>query len=501
MVDIDYINEIENKYPVLDWCAAGFCVWPPLRIHITTQIFLRSSQDLRTFDYEVKPNIYKQIGGLAKGHIDGIVSKYRDKDKNQKIAEADFIFLSNPLCKTLVNDHWYDKFCDPIRQELYNRGYYSLHLEMGHDYRIPRYNSGIFLQSKLDYLKIKSRLFPYKTITNEWEGFGEMLEGLEHDWNIKISPKQVLSYVRYIHLLSNWYLDIIKRMQIKACLMICYYSLEGMALCLACKKQGIPSIDIQHGVQGSGHRAYSRWTKVPQQGYELLPRIFWCWSDYEANIISEWGKRAGDQHKAIVAGNPWLNKYQEFTKNDLYRAECTEFDKLIANKQKILLICLSGIPFYRVGLDEFLLDTIKSSDPSFLWLVRMHPGELSYKEKINAQLKEYGIINYNVELATKLPLQLILEYTTVHLTHWSTTALEAAAYNIPTIFLDKKGPELFKEQISSELWYFADDSESLWKAIDNVNDRGKKCGKPTADLKESVSLLLEIMGISFEMGK
>ena len=170
MIDIDYINEIENKYPVLDWRACGFCVWPILRIHITTQILLRS-QGSGAFGQEVTPNVFKRLVGLAKGHIDGIVSKYRDKDKNQKIAEADFIFFSNPLCKTLVNDHWYDKFCDPIRQELDNRGYYSLHLEMGHDYRISRYNSGIFLQSKLDYLKIRSRLFSKDTFISEWEGF------------------------------------------------------------------------------------------------------------------------------------------------------------------------------------------------------------------------------------------------------------------------------------------------------------------------------------------
>lgn len=162
--------------------------------------------------------------------------------------------------------------------------------------------------------------------------------------------------------------------------MICYYSLEGMALCLACRKQGIPSIDIQHGIQGSGHRAYSRWTKVPQNGYELLPTLFWCWSDYEAETISDWGEIAGNQHKAIVAGNPWLDKFQEFTKSDVFRAESKEFDKLIANKQKVLLVCLSGIPSFGVGLDEFLLDTMKNSAPSFLWLVRMHQENYHIKK-------------------------------------------------------------------------------------------------------------------------
>jgi hypothetical protein len=26
MIDIDYINEIENKYPVSEWRAYGFCI-------------------------------------------------------------------------------------------------------------------------------------------------------------------------------------------------------------------------------------------------------------------------------------------------------------------------------------------------------------------------------------------------------------------------------------------------------------------------------------------
>ncbi|MGI6649721.1 MAG: hypothetical protein ACOX5W_11935 [Bacillota bacterium] len=436
------------------------------------------------------PRIYKRIANLAKGHINGVISGIKDKGKNQKITKADFMFFSNPICRVLVNNCWYDRFCDPIRQELDKRGYYSLYMEMLHDYRIPRYNSGTFIQSKLDHFKIESRLLINDTSVSKWEGFIGLTEELANDWSIKISFKQVIRSIRYVDRLSNWYSDIIKKARIKACFMICYYSLEGMALSLACRKCGIPSIDIQHGVQGSGHRAYSSWTKVPRNGYELLPTFFWCWSDYEVDIISEWGKKAVDQHKAIVAGNPWLDKYQQLAKSGVYRVESKELDMLIHNKRRILLICLSGIPTFGVGLDDFLLDTMKNSDPSFLWLVRIHPSELSYQESICAQLKERGISNFDVELSSKLPLPLILERTNIHLTHWSTTALEAAAYNIPTIFLDKKGPEFFREQISFNLLYFANDSESLHSAIDNAKCVNKTCGKSNNSLKDSVSLLL-----------
>lgn len=495
MIDIDYINEIENKYPVLDWCACGFCVWPILRIHITTQILLRSSQGSGTFGQEATPSILKRLVGLAKGHIDGAVSGIKDKAKNQKITMADFLFVSDQYAKVLINGQWYHRYCDPIRENLYQKGYNSIYFDLSHEYRIPRYNSGIFIQSKLDYIKIKSRLINDKVINTDWEGFDEMLTDIATDWDIYITPKQLYNSINLIRELSKWYMTIINQGMFKACFLTCYYSTEMMALCLACKECGIPVIDIQHGVQGS-HRAYSRWLKVPENGYELLPSIFWCWSDFEANNIGVWSRNTGESHHAIVGGNPWFDTYSDFINNGDYDIEINGFKKLIAGYDKVMLICLSGIPDFGIGLDQFLLDIMKHSGNKFLWLVRLHHTEMMYQERIINQIRQLGIENYEIELSCKLPLPLILQYVDMHLTHWSTTALEAAAYNVPTIFLDKKGLEVFNDQINSNLLYFAKDNESLQNAINISISYNKKSFDNQYDgLEVGISRLLSLINL------
>ena len=83
-----------------------------------------------------------------------------------------------------------------------------------------------------------------------------------------------------------------------------------MAFNLSCRRFGIPSIDIQHGVQGDYNAGYGRWLRVPVAGYELLPSIFWCWSKDEADSIEKWSQKVQASHKAIVGGNLFLDLWR-----------------------------------------------------------------------------------------------------------------------------------------------------------------------------------------------
>ena len=88
---------------------------------------------------------------------------------------------------------------------------------------------------------------------------------------------------------------------------VTYYGSIGMAFDLACREFGIPSFDIQHGVQGSLHAAYGRWLRLPVNGYELLPSFFLCWSQKEKSVIEEWSNKFSKWHRPLVHGNLYLD--------------------------------------------------------------------------------------------------------------------------------------------------------------------------------------------------
>ena len=89
--------------------------------------------------------------------------------------------------------------------------------------------------------------------------------------------------------------------RIRLGLVVSYYNVESMAWTLAMGRAGIPSVDVQHGVQSDSHFAYSGWEVVPPGGWELLPMHFWCWSEPDAMRIRRWGT---PYHGASAMGQP-----------------------------------------------------------------------------------------------------------------------------------------------------------------------------------------------------
>jgi len=82
--------------------------------------------------------------------------------------------------------------------------------------------------------------------------------------------------------------------------------MEGMAFNLACRNLAFfPSI-FNTAFKGFALGLW-RWNNVPEAGYELLPRFFWVWSDFEAEAIRRWSSKLSPWHQPIVGGNLFLD--------------------------------------------------------------------------------------------------------------------------------------------------------------------------------------------------
>ena len=75
---------------------------------------------------------------------------------------------------------------------------------------------------------------------------------------------------------------------------------------LACHKLKIKVIEYQHGFINDYYNMYTNWKNLPNNGFELLPDIFWVWAEDNAIKINEWSSKT-NKHKAIVGGNMYLS--------------------------------------------------------------------------------------------------------------------------------------------------------------------------------------------------
>src|SRR6202012_5781508 len=139
---------------------------------------------------------------------------------------------------------------------------------------------------------------------------------------------------------------ILARVQPRMVFMVRYYNELGYALSLACRRQGILSVEVQHGGQGGQHEAYNGFLTLPPDGYSIMPAVFWNWTQNDAVAINAWaGKLPQPWHRAIHGGHPQLLPWLDGT-NSRTRAFDTYITSIQAARagSKDILVALQDLP-------------------------------------------------------------------------------------------------------------------------------------------------------------
>ena len=224
-----------------------------------------------------------------------------------------------------------------------------------------------------------------------------------------------------------------------------YYSLEGMAFVWACKRLGIPVVDLQHGVQGVCHPAYAGW-KISDQNEDLplVPGYFWVWSENEAQVIRR--SINGTAHQPYVGGNPWVELWKADNATNPQIAELLKRGytlKIRAEEKPVILITLQYGLSYSEQLEP-LRALITLAHENYVFWVRLHPMMRNRRNEVNQYLHVYPI---EIDEVSDLPLHALLPYCNIHITHSSSTVIEAADYGILSLITTAFGAELFPEQL------------------------------------------------------
>lgn len=473
---IYHLNEIEKRLPVSEWMVDGIYVWPLLRIALAFKLGDYFGALALDESYKPKKNRNKYLSFAVQEIIPigkYITSSINDYSKNADLgSHKDIVFLSDGISYSFINNSWYENFCDPLIERFRLMDISSLLLSPLHKYFIPRKTESVFIQPYIGILLFKAKILSRfnKSLKIHLPYFNDMADYfINQNIPIKAIPiKAIIENVLYIRGLVNYYRRLLKKITPYIAFQVSYYSPVGMAFNIACRELGIHSIDIQHGVAGSVHFSYGHWLNVPDNGYELLPSIFWTWSDDDALAIMAWNNKVKHLHFPLTGGNLLLNKWllAKDPSIEIYDRQVME----IKNDHHDLihvLYTLHGVEKF-ADLRHNLMTIRNTAEKLFFW-VRLHPCSLDQRDMIKRLLMENETYNINMDQATDLPIYALLRNLDVHITECSTTVIEAELFGVPSVVMSDTAKIYYKDQLTSGWAVHISDIEECISAIQYQN--------------------------------
>jgi len=305
-----------------------------------------------------------------------------------------------------------------------------------------------------------------------------------------LSMNQILSDASRLRAVADHFRRELTRTQPRLAFVVSYYGLEGFAFVLACHEAGVPVVELQHGVQGANHPAYAAWHVARGQRHPLLPDYFWVWSEWEERVIGAWASGTG--HRAIVGGNPWLAVWTE-SSDWLGVAEASKEVVALrarAGTRPVILVTLQFGLSPAIQLEP-LARLLRSAKGRFEFWIRLHPLMNAERDMVRNALREAG--PFVLEEATDLPLPLLLRHADLHLTHSSSSVIEAAQFGVRSVLTSTWGADLFGPYVDSG-WAVVQtgDAAETVETCAKLALPGSGSGMAMPDLDRDLRRLLEL---------
>ena len=459
---LNVINEIEDRHPVEQWRIGSIHVWPMVRIHLAHLFFA----SLHRPSADVQAGFSQRAVRAASNYAAYLSAKLQGSVCDSKPAtQGSVVLLSDGLSYATVAGRAYEKFCDPVIDHLQALGIGSVLLTPLADYRTCRHTPPVYIQPRLDALRASAflssrvrlgrptRYLPhYDSAMREISARLPIPELGQDDWELR---------ARYVDKVARYFEAMFARLRPPAAFVVSYYCLLGFAYNLACHRSGVVSIDLQHGTPGELHPAYCRWKKTPPRGFELLPSLFWCWSELDGAAIEASGEEFATHHRAVVGGNmmqdEWIVGESEIVRlgDETIRLRASP-----EGRCKVLLTLQPGVLGPQIR--QLLLEVIAHTADEFCWWVRLHPTMLDQRKDIESWLANSKVC---IDMPTELPLHALLRHTDIHVTYSSSTVVEAEAFGVRSVVLSRYGEEFFPAQLQRGSVLFADTTDTVIDAL------------------------------------
>lgn len=451
----NFILEIERNFPVNEWAYDNIHIWPLIRIkiffHLIGILESHASQKNTVSTLKIKENEFR-----PKRLINRFITFF--KNKISRIGDVFFyliwyyklpiksnLFLGNKSHRIIYRNKRFNRFFDLIieKQNLQNDAFFFEYDDTNNEniYNrdiIFRFNKSIRGFITLNRFKARGSL--------NLKGYDEFLEFLSETEITKralnkINPEIIRFWFDDFWLRLTFFKKILNRIQPKYVYILCYYSnVDTFALVCAANQLGKSTIEMQHGPQTDVHLCYGSWFSIPDNGYDLLPRSYFCWDDITKETMTKWTSKC-NLYSAINFGNPWVDYWKN--KDEKYAF------------QNFVLYCLQGDITIEKLFPEVLIKLIEECKRT--WFIRLHPRQLDDQNLILDFLTEKRIKDkINLIEATYDPLPLLLSNAFLHVTHFSGSTIEASFFGVKTILINEIGFHSFPKLVANGQAHYLD---------------------------------------------
>lgn len=464
---MEIITRVESEFEVNALKYGNLKVWPLIRLAIWQQICHPENKFMAKNKWLVQLKSYlRSVKQQARNLTQAYSQSYKNFQLNQR-SPVDVIFFSR------VEDHadfldgkYINRHIDPLIQlaeTIPNLNYLKLELLTNRaNQTVPRFQKTQFL----DLFLQKPQNSPAKNKINNFQKLRELCLEIS---SINLQETYFIKQSQAINQYEIFFEDYLHLLKPRQVLLVCYYYLHSMALISACKKLNIKTIDIQHGKQGKYHGMYTHWTKIPQEGYELLPDYFWSWGEESKKNIVKWYPEGCCHHQPIIGGNCWLGNWINGEGYSLG----SEIEKFICELEKYNKVILTTLqPFHKLSeiIPNCLIEAMSQSPDNWIWLNRLHPHQKPRLREIRDYLNQHKIKNFELTQATHIPLYVLLKHCQNHITCWSSVCYEALLFGVPTTIIHPTGLELYDQYIKEDKFHYAVNATELLNSLaKNVN--------------------------------
>lgn len=433
------VEEIERNFPVAQWRAGDVDIWPMARMDLFLDMFGTSGGDISR---AAPPFLRRAIIGLATP-LTNVWKSRRDLAHWRPWPRRAFaVILGDGVSLDRINGSWQDRYAEPLIAAMEKRGQRTFLMQRTNLGRLPWHRPTFATNVVSAWGALAGALSPvpspdlpdHAAVLRYLETRGIRAPSLRGD--------RLARRARFVALTASLFQTILRVAKPKIAFVVTYYAGLGHAFALACRRQGILCVDLQHCPQDGAHKAYS-WSALPENGYSTLPSLFWTWKQEDAEHIRRWAAALPLRwHQSLHGGHtqlaPYLDDEDEATQtwHSAYRAvgAGTEYGCDI-------LVALQPIGGHRDTWNA-LAAQIETAPRHWRWWLRRHPASTPLHDAEYGRLLQLRQPNIVIDEASSFPLPALLPYMRAMISLASGAAGEAAEFGVPALFLspEARGP-------------------------------------------------------------
>ncbi len=354
---------------------------------------------------------------------------------------AHAVFLGDGVSLDFVENAWQDRFCEPLIVELERRGLRTFLMQGGELARLPWHRPTFSANMLGAWGALAGSVVAPRAVLPRHNDVMRMLA--EQEVAVpSLTYRKLERRARVVHATASAFEWVLRTVKPTLAFVVTFYAGLGAAFLVACRRQRVLSIDLQHCPQEGAHKAY-RWSQVPPSGYAALPAIFWTWTEHDAAYIRRWSERLESPwHRSVHGGHTQLAGFLDERSGNADRWEKGFAPKYEgASFEREILIALQPIGAQHM-LWQKLREQIEKAPRRWRWWIRRHPASTSEQDQEYAELLSLKTPNVVVDGASSLPLPALLGRMHAIVSLASGASAEAAAFGVPAFFLseDARGP-------------------------------------------------------------